>query len=1492
MPPSFPWLELRSGACLGSASRTLLGNKTSVNQYFVEMSEQYTVGVICALALEVTAVIAMLDEVYTDMIEQDQNDHNSYRFGRLHHHKVAIATLGSGKDGTNSAAVVATDMKRTFTNLRFGLMVGIGGAAPVPNLEEQDIRLGDVVIGKPSGTYGGVVQFDYGKTTQEDGFVLKGSLPSPPSALLTALTMLEADQELGECAITDSLSAMFEKRPGMQRRYGYPGAENDVLYDAQYMHPKPEPTCESCEISKQIPRGIRGSPEPWVFFGTIGSSNSVMKDAITRDRLRKDLGILCFEMEAAGLFDFPSIVIRGVSDYSDSHKNDRWQRYAAATAAACAKTLLGYITPATVFKQQTITELIEIESKKVRDAMKADREHKLRTQCLQFFDVLPYQTYKNVNPDRETGTCRWVFDHAQYHEVISSSRDNLLWISADPGCGKSVLAKALVDEVIPRDFTICYFFFKDNEHQEDISLSLCCLLHQLFSLVPKLLSHALPIWQERKETLKQDPDGLWSLFLKAATDVGAGNVAVVLDALDECSEKGRQQLMGRLKAFYSKALHETARGAHLKFIVISRPYFDIESEFKNPVRLPAIHLAGERESSQVRAEIDIVIKSKMRALMERIGLDEDIRGSIETKVLSMENRTYLWINLFMDDLEYRAKRGEKLRVRSLEQLPLTVEAAYERLLDRHTDSFRSRRDALLLLHLVVGAKRPMTVKEMDVAFNLALESPEKSLVYELDREFLDGDRLITRIRALCGLFVTIVDQQIYLIHQTAKDFLLNRTHHLKDISRGLTEEQHTMESANVKCWKASIHSSMYNFLWARITLSCLLILDFESNAVITVHGDRGQVQALFRYSATYWGDYFLKLSSSKQLSLQSHALRLYEAAESESSMWFDVYQRHWFNWLTLKTPPTSLTTACLLGHSQCVEQLLLKQEHSRKTSLEWRLGSEQLDPIMASIRMGHLETVKLFLDRGEIQVGSELCGVAIFVSSVHGHGPILKALLNLGEHTEQMNQNQDQFYTEILQFSLITVSMLGSVEIMKLLAANNTIFDPVLEPVIDAAITYDRVELFWAAMDQERTPLKSERERQHILNYALGLAIYHGRISLGRQLLKRGASPNRGIFPQKSRGSLARQVSAKLLSSNTQRSTIHWCILSQAMKVASALMLSEAIPTNIFTRNPPLITAVLMGNIESVSLLVEHGANVNTASKLKLKSSRASNAMTIALDRNHREIAMLLIKRGARVEDHLSGNISSLQTNFRSVMKKLLQDGFGIESAGRDIYIQTIRTAKHLHCQDVVTDLRQHESSITDTDLGNGIPNRGLDTAAKLRAERDFQNFMKNLPRELTGGNFPRLFVGDQNTPLPDDASLADHANKYEHCDLGPLIDKGLDPNGRGKAFDKIALHWAAERNQKDRVVLLLDRASDPNTLDCFGQTPLHYAAENGHEEITRLLLPVTDALIVDKKGRTAIGCAKQKGHMNVVHMLDRFSSVGRREKTLSYYMKELGYSA
>jgi nucleoside phosphorylase len=134
-------------------------------------------------------------------------------------------------------------------------------------------------------------------------------------------------------------------------RRNYPGFihqgfENDRLFKPAHDHAGGD-TCDKCDPSWEITRDQRADTYPEIHYGIIASGNCLFKDASTRDQLAKDIGgCLCVEMEAAGLMNsFPCLVIRGICDYADSHKNDRWQQYASATAAAYAKELLGFIEP-------------------------------------------------------------------------------------------------------------------------------------------------------------------------------------------------------------------------------------------------------------------------------------------------------------------------------------------------------------------------------------------------------------------------------------------------------------------------------------------------------------------------------------------------------------------------------------------------------------------------------------------------------------------------------------------------------------------------------------------------------------------------------------------------------------------------------------------------------------------------------------------------------------------------------------------------------------------------------------------------------------------------------------------------------------------------------------------------------------------------------------------------------------------------------------------
>ncbi|KAM5526945.1 Vegetative incompatibility protein HET-E-1-like protein 16, partial [Fusarium oxysporum f. sp. phaseoli] len=331
----------------------------------------YTVGWICALRTELAAAKAMLDEQH-QALPARHKDNNTYVLGGVGDHNVAIACLPSQTTGTVSAASVSQQMLATFESIRFGLMVGIGGGIPsvgIPGVKQSDmvdLRLGDVVVSDPDHDFGGVIQYRFGKTIGESEFIRTGTLNKPPSVLRTAVSNLKANHDMKGDNLPRHLSDVTLKYPFMKTKYSYQGMENDRLFAFNYDHVEDsDDTCCFCEPGKEVQRQARMDTRPAIFYGLIASDNNLMRHGGSREKLRRDLGVLCVEMEAAGLIDeFPCMVIRGICDYADTHKNKRWQPYAAATAAAYAKELLLVIPKSQVTTAQKATE---ITGEKARD---------------------------------------------------------------------------------------------------------------------------------------------------------------------------------------------------------------------------------------------------------------------------------------------------------------------------------------------------------------------------------------------------------------------------------------------------------------------------------------------------------------------------------------------------------------------------------------------------------------------------------------------------------------------------------------------------------------------------------------------------------------------------------------------------------------------------------------------------------------------------------------------------------------------------------------------------------------------------------------------------------------------------------------------------------------------------------------------------------------------------------------------------------------------
>ncbi|KAK3622807.1 hypothetical protein LTR22_024648 [Elasticomyces elasticus] len=194
----------------------------------------------------------------------------------------------------------------------------------------SDLRLGDVVVSQLDGMHGRVVQWDFVKMEKEGVSRRTGTLNKPPQPLQNALQGLKATHRRRGSVVHQHLKEMMSKYPLMEEEYGSPGSKQDELFEASYSHPSGA-TCAQDD-------------KPRIHYGNIASGDEVVKDGPTKDRIAREERVLRFEIEAAGLMDaFPCVVIRGVCDYADSHKNKRWQPYAAAKAVCYAEELLGEV---------------------------------------------------------------------------------------------------------------------------------------------------------------------------------------------------------------------------------------------------------------------------------------------------------------------------------------------------------------------------------------------------------------------------------------------------------------------------------------------------------------------------------------------------------------------------------------------------------------------------------------------------------------------------------------------------------------------------------------------------------------------------------------------------------------------------------------------------------------------------------------------------------------------------------------------------------------------------------------------------------------------------------------------------------------------------------------------------------------------------------------------------------------------------------------------
>ena len=441
---------------------------------------------------------------------------------------------------------------------------------------------------------------------------------------------------------------------------------------------------------------------------------------------------------------------------------------------------------------------------------------KAETKCLQSL-ASDYTTHKNQNPQRVQGTCEWLTGHTKFLHWRQKDYANLLLVTADPGCGKSVLSRAMIDEALhspdTRSPVVCYFFFKEDDvERKNGANALCALLHQLFAQKPGLLQHAMVSYNLYGDQLRNMLGTLWDILDDAASSDEAGEIVCILDALDECGESSRNDLINLLSQFYRTSILGRTK---LRFFITSRPYASIERRFGSMIRdVPEINLRGEDELENIRREIDLVIDFHVPRIShaQRFPFTQQVQDTVLRCLKAMPHRTYLWLHFILEVLE-TSLDSTAFRLETLiGKLPCTVEDAYENILQKIYDSALSKQ-AFRVLHIIVAAQRPLTLSELNIAVSIdensqedASEDPAGNLDLESEGPFYE------RLRNMCGLFIAKVDSKVYLIHQTARDFL---------VARGANDRFPEPSGSRPHIWKQSLHLGDSHSILAKICLTYL-----------------------------------------------------------------------------------------------------------------------------------------------------------------------------------------------------------------------------------------------------------------------------------------------------------------------------------------------------------------------------------------------------------------------------------------------------------------------------------------------------------------------------------------------------------------------------------------------------------------------------------------------------------------------------------------------
>ncbi|KAJ3481732.1 hypothetical protein NLG97_g7751 [Lecanicillium saksenae] len=1451
----------------------------------VSRHHNYTVAWICALHIELAAAQAMLDEIHQSL-SASLSDDNTYVLGNIGKHNIVIAGLPSEQYGTNNAAIVVTSLRRTFPMIRVGLMVGIGGGVP----SMADIRLGDVVVGSR------VIQHDLGRTIADGQLQRTAVARFPHQSLGTAVSVLRSIHELQK---PNRVSSILREKLSEHSEYNRPDAD-DLLFHAAYDHVSSETDCDTCDPSMQVPRRRRPSDNIVVHYGAIASGNQVMRNGIARDIVAQQLNVICFEMEAAGFMDIlPCLPIRGICDYSDSHKNKKWQRYAAATAAAYARELLEILPVANSDASIVIS-----------GGFVSPHDHRRRVlESLRF----PGAGYRKLDIHMaQAETCKWFLDHHDYQAWLDPrcvpEHHNFLWIRGKPGAGKSTLMKFLYLRTKAMDsddraLTISFFF---NARGEYLAKSITGMYRSLLLQLLEGFADLQAVLDD-PELTPRDQSGcpglnvLKSLFRAAVSGLERRCLTCFIDALDECDE---QEVMDMVQYFEELAEYLTPRSISLRICLSSRhyPYIDIRC---------GIRVTLENEPGHTR-DLAKYIGGRLRIT------NPALREDLQTALLVKAAGVFLWVVLVVDILNKEHQRGRPGLRKRLAELPSTLSDLFRDILTRDNES---RPELLLCILWILLGKQPLQPREFCHAVLSGPSSDDLADLETLETPWPDTDTADKYVVSCSKGLAEITKQEfstVQFIHESVRDFLIKdgglyvlwpdlgfdweSPGHEKLKQCCMSYLKHYQANSSNQLDRAVEHSVRYAFL----NYASQNILYHANAAAIATP----QCGFLSDFVVPNWSNVIKITNSLLATSYDDSVGLFYLLAENGFSELIRARVRddadvHVFGGLH----EYPLFVALVNGHANAIAALLNQPENSGN----WSHSTEDLrlskhadeftgrTPLSWAAQHGKTRLVSLLLQT-QLNVNEvDRAGrSAISRAAGKNHKEVIELLVQNGADVDSHDQDGTT--------PLLWASELGHGDVVRLLVEKDAAIDACdkngATPLLQALKGHRAVAMYLIERGAG-VNLADTDGRMPLLR-----AIKKGYQEVVELLLDMGAdvdaSDKDGVSPLSWASQWGFKRWAKLLlergadanvCDNEGRTPLSWASEKGYREVVQLLLHNRA-DVKICDKNgrSPLSWAT-SGNAvqpssyssgkshqEVVRLLITNGADIDANSSdgrslfswashygytafieplieghmdINIRDENGRTPLSLASEMGHKELVEVLIKRGALVNSYDNNRRTPISwacnSGVEELVRVLIKEGAEVNACDNDGRAPVSWASE------------KGSSEVVRTLITHGAAFKIRDNSGRTPLSRASESCRNDIVQTLVGKGAD-IDTRDNNgrTPLWW-ASEKDRVGNVETLITHGARLNASDNNGR------TALSRAAESGHEDVVLTLIENGADLNSCDNNGRTALSWAAEKGHIEVVDALLESrAHSCLRDNNGLTPLSWARIQGHELVAEVLER----------------------